>query len=39
MSYEYNNNSKILEGQDHPNNQTMNSQQLESQARFLEEEI
>jgi hypothetical protein len=38
MSYEYNN-SKILEGQDHPNNQSMNSQQLEAQARFLEEEI
>ena len=34
MSYEYNNNSKILEGQD-PNNQSMNSQQLENQVRFL----
>ena len=33
MSYEYNN-SKILEGQD-PNNQSMNSQQVENQVRFL----
>ena len=37
MSYEYNS-SKILEGQD-PNNQSLNSQQMESQVRFLEEEI
>ena len=37
MSYEYNS-SKILEGQD-ANNQSMNSQQLQNQVRFLEEEI
>lgn len=29
------NSSKILEGQEQLNNQTMNSQQLEAQARFL----
>ena len=36
MSYEYNS-SKILEGQDP--NQSLNSQQIEGQVRFLEEEI
>ncbi len=34
MSYEYNN-SKILEQQDHLHNQTLNSQQIEMQARAL----
>ena len=33
MNYDYNS-SKILEGQDH-NNQSMNSQQVENQVRFL----
>jgi hypothetical protein len=37
MNYEYNN-SKILEQQDQ-HNQSLNSQQLEQQARSLEEEI
>jgi hypothetical protein len=37
MSYEYNG-SKILEGQDNPQNHSINSQ-WEQQARALEEEI
>lgn len=38
MSYDYNN-SKILDAHDNPQNQSLNDQHLEQQARSLEEEI
>jgi hypothetical protein len=38
MNYEYNS-SKILDQNEHTHNQSLNSQQLEQQARSLEDEI